>query len=906
MTPPASRAPWVRRVFRLPLTAARLRGELDAELGFHLQERVEELMAQGMDREDAEREVRRRFGDVEEYRRQAQAIDQRIVRRRGRLEVLDTVRRETRQAARALVRSPLFAAAAVLTLALGIGATTAIFVLLDRVVLRSLPYPNADRLVDVRSSVAGKTGAGHWEVSVAGYFEYRRHAHSFDALGAYYLGQPTLTGGDREAVRVPGAAVTASLVNVLGLRPALGRLITIDDDRPGAPGVVVLGHALWEGRYGGDPSIVGQTIGIEGSPTVVVGVMAADEQLPQQRVDLWLPLQMDSLAPAINDHSTHVIGRLKPGVTAAEAQRDLESLTARFPELFPSAYSTAFMQQYHFTADVIPTRDEVLGNIGRVLWVLLASVGLVLLIACANVTNLYLVRLQVHRREVAVRRALGASCGQLAWHFLCESVLLALLAGAAGLALAWAGVHLLLAVAPSDIPRLAEVRLDAASVLFAVLLSLAIGTTFGIVASARRREIDLGSLREGARSATASRGQLTTRDVLMVGQVALAVLLLAAAALLLQSFRHLRNVRPGFDTRRALTFAVALPYQGYQDYPGVETFYRRLAERLSGLPGVTSVGMTQSLPLDESSSAACGLVFLRDRPLAKGETAPCIPKILVSPSYFAAMRIPVKGHVPTWAEVEQQAAGVVLSDALAQRFWPGENAVGKQISNGNGPGYFRVVGVAGDVRGDGLDQPPTQAVYYPLIPAAGTSLWSPPRQMSVVVRTRSDHPEALTSAVRRAVAELDRNIPTANVRPLSAVVARSMARVSFATLLLGIAAAMALLLSAIGVYGVIAYVVSQRRGEIGVRIALGARPRQVSGRMVVQALRLGAAGTVLGVAAALATTRVLRSLLVGVAPTDANVLIAVAIVVLAVVALASYWPARRAANVSPVEALRAE
>ena len=894
----------IRRLFHLPNTSARAQRDLEAEFAFHFHERTEELMAQGRTREEAEREVRERFGDANEYRRQARAIDERMLKQQRRVDVADALGRALGHAARALARSPIFSIVAVLTLALGIGATTAIFTVLDRVVLRPLPYPSANRLVKIRSSVSGATVSGFWGVSVAGYYEYRRHNHTFEDIGAFQSWMPTLTD-EGSAERVRGALVTASLVRVLGLRAAIGRAVTAVDDHPGVPSVVVLGNALWKRRYGSDPSIVGKPIDVEGTRMTVIGVMANGMELPDERVDLWLPLPIDSLAPPVNDHSLSVVGRLKTGVTIDDAQRDLESLTRRFPELFPGSYSPGFMRNYHFTADVVSARDVILGTIGRVLWILLASVGLVLLIACANVANLYMVRLELRQREVAIRRALGASRLYVTLHYLSESLLIAVAAGTIGLGLAWTGIHVLLSIAPSSIPRLAEVHLDVATVLFAAALSLCIGLAFGLLPSLRKESVDLGA-REGARGTTASRGQLATRDVLLVGQVALALVLLADAALLVQSFRNLRNARPGFDPSNVATFTISLPRSTYQNYQGVETFYRRLNERLAGMPGVSAVGITESLPLDQFSGAACGLIFSEDKPLGRGESAPCVPKPLVGPTYFAAMHIPVRGRTPTWTETEQGNAGVVISETLARLLWPGEDALGKTISNSNQPPFYRIVGVAADVRDQGLDQPPQAIIYYPLIPATGTHLWSPPANVRVVVRVRSDNPLALTDGIRRAVAELDPHVPIANLESMDVIVARSMARTSFATLLLGISAAMALLLSAIGVFGAIAFVVSQRRREIGVRIALGARPAGVSGRIVVQALRLGVIGAALGLVAALGTTRVLHSLLVGISPNDPRILTTATTIVLGVVAVASFLPARRASRVSPVEALRAE
>jgi len=591
-------------------------------------------------------------------------------------------------------------------------------------------------------------------------------------------------------------------------------------------------------------------------------------------------------------------------VTPADAQRDLAALTQRFPELFPNAYSPGFIRDYHFSADVISARDEVLGNIGRVLWVLLASVGLVLLIACANVANLYLVRLEVREREVAIRRALGASRLYVTLHYLGESMLVAAGAGGMGLALAWGGIKLLLAMAPSNIPRLAEIGLDGATLAFGIVLSLCIGLAFGLIPSVREGTVDLG--REGSRGTTASRGRLATRDALLVGQVAFALVLLAAAGLLVESFRNLRNVRPGFDAAGVITFTTSLPRARYRDYAAVESFYRRLNERLALIPGAASVGITQSLPLDPQSGAACALFVAPDKPLAPGEQAPCIAKPHVAPTYFEAMRIPIRGRVPTWSETEQGAAGVVVSETLARRFWPGEDALGKSISNWSKPPFLRVVGIAADVRDVGLDQPPQAIIYLPLVPPTGAHFWSAPNDMRVVVRTRAENPAALADAIRRGVVELDPTIPIANLESMSAIVARSMARVSFATLLLGISAAMALVLSAIGVFGAIAFVVSQRRREIGVRIALGARPSSVSARIVGQALRVGAVGAIFGIVAALVTTRVLRSLLVGISASDPLLLAVVTAIVLGVVAVASFLPARRVARVSPVEALRAE
>ncbi|MFN2564478.1 MAG: ABC transporter permease, partial [Gemmatimonadaceae bacterium] len=441
---PGASWPGLRRVFRLPANQRRVHDEVSDELWFHIQERVEELMDKGLSRDQAEAEVRRRFGDVTRVANELEQLDERTVRERGRAERLSALGREVRHATRTLLRTPAFSVIALVTLALGIGATTAIFTVLDAVVLRPLPYPESDRLVSVTHPVsgAGVEGGGKWGPSVAGYFYFRRENRTLSDLGVYQTGRVHVAG-DREAERVRAAYVTSSLLTTLGARPAVGRLITPDDDRPGVAPVVVLGYEFWARRYGSDPRVVGRMIDVEGRPMQVVGVAARGFNLPRPGtfasaadltgfgVDLWFPLQLNPNARAINEHTYTGVGRLKPGVTAEAAERDLARLTARLPELFPSAYSPAFMREYNFGMSVIPLRDEVLGNnVARVLWILFGAVGLVLLIACANVANLFLVRMEARRHEAAIRAALGASRGHLATHYLAESVLLALVAGA--------------------------------------------------------------------------------------------------------------------------------------------------------------------------------------------------------------------------------------------------------------------------------------------------------------------------------------------------------------------------------------------------------------------------------------------------------------------------------------------
>jgi predicted permease len=603
----------------------------------------------------------------------------------------------------------------------------------------------------------------------------------------------------------------------------------------------------------------------------------------------------------MNAHFLTAIGRLKGGVTLDAAARDLASLTARFPDELPTAYSPAFMSGYHFAVEVTQLRDAVVGAVAKLLWMLLGAVGIVLFIACANVANLFLVRWEARRRESAIRAALGASRMHLAWHFLTESILLALVAGAVGLALAYGSIHLLLALAPSGIPRLTELRLDWSSIAFTSVISLGAGILFGAIPLARAG-VDVATLRENSRGMTPSRGRHAVRGALVVAQVALAVVLLAAAGLMLRSFSRLRHVQPGFNANGVVALDLSLPSARYQDFRSVSMFYRDLQERIASLPGVEGVAATNALPL--SGRGNCSVMFAQGQAAPEQGGAPCIQYAYVTPGYFAAMGIHVRGTTNEWSAVLGENAGVVVSRTAAERFWPGENAIGKGIK-GNGESFYRVIGVADDVHTDDLRQPPVALVYFPTVAAKGTELWIPPRSATLVLHSRTADPAALTPMIRHAVAELDPGVSIGDVRTMSEVVAASMARVSFTMLLLGVAGVMALVLSAVGLYGVISYIVSERRGEIGVRMALGARAGEVGGMIMFQSVRLAAIGVVIGLIGAVAATRILRSLLFEVSPTDPLTLLAVGVFLVILAALASYAPARRAAHVDPIEVLRA-
>jgi putative ABC transport system permease protein len=893
----------LRRAFRLP---ARREAALDAELRFHLEERVDELVAGGMSRESAEREVRRRFGNIDALRQEVRAIDVDIDRAERRAALWDTMRRETRQAVRGLLRSRAFAPVVVGTLALGLGATIAIFTVLDAVVLRPLPYPDAERLVFVSHRAPGLGSDRPWGVSVAGYFEYLDQVRELEDAGVYNLSRFNLDRRDGGAAeRVQGATITASVFSTLGLRAAQGRLFTADEDRRNGPRVVVVSHELWQRSFGSDPALLGRTIDVHGVPTEVVGIMAPGGGLPDQPVDLWIPYGLDRTAPAVNSHYLSMVARVRPGAGVEAARAGFLRVMRTFPDRFPGAYSPAFMTEARFAVVVESLRDRVVGDMARALWVLFAGVGLVLLIAVANAANLFLVRLETRRREQAVRTALGAERAHLAWHAFAESGVVAMAAWGLAMALAWAGLRVLLAAAPAQLPRLAEVALDWRGALLGAVLAAATAAVFGVMPVLRPVR-DLTALREQTRGLTPGRRRHAVRGAFVVAQVALALVLLASAGLMVRSVRELRAVHPGLDAADVLTFDVALPMRRYETNDAAHAFHRELATRIGALPGVVAVGATGALPF--AGNNGCSAIYVEDRPLAPGEEPPCLLTTIAAPGYFRAMGIPLSGEELSWEASASRPAAIVISKALAERYWPGADPIGKGLRmNGRaqaGGAYYRVIGVTGDVRADGLDKPAVEGAYFPILPIEGAPIWMRPQNMTIVVRTRGVATTSLLPAIRREVAAIDAGVPIASVRTMEEVIARSTARSTFTMLLLSLAAGMALMLSAVGIYGVISYLVGERRGEIGIRMALGARAGQVSGQIVWESVRLALVGVAVGVVGALAATRLLGALLYGVSPGDPLTLGTVAAFLLALVAVASWGPARRAARVQPVEALR--
>ena len=871
--------------------------DVSDELAHHLAMRTAENVAKGMSPEAARAEALARLGDVDAYGREVEAIDAVAARGRRRIEVRNALAREVRLAARGLRRSPGFSVVVLATLALGIGAATAIFTLLDAIVLRPLPYPDESRLVWIEST----TSTTPWAVSEAGYFYYRAHNHTLDALGAFVQAEAGVVTRDGAQV-LPAVYATASTFGVLGLRTVVGRPIEPADDQPGKGSVVVLSHRYWMREFHGDSSIVGRTIRLDDGVRTVVGVLAPGEEPPFRSADVWLTLNLDPAAPPVNSHYLSVVARLEPGVAAAAAQRDLARLTDRFPQDLPGAYSPGFMRRYHFTAGVTSLRAEVVGDAARGIWIVLAAAALLLVVACANVANLFLVRLEARRREVTIRVAIGADARHLAWHYLTESLLLCLVAAGLGLVLTDTVIHVLLVLAPTTLPRLDEVRLGWRSAVCALALAVAAGLVFGSLPLLRRR-LDVETLRDGSRGLTASPVRRAARAALVVLQTALALVLLAGSGLMVRSLVRLRDVSPGFDPHGVIAIDAAASSAHDKTYDQAAAFWHAFIDRVRALPDVEAAGAISSLPV--GGGETCATLNIEAHPLAPGQEPPCVARPIVTPGYFETMRIPLRGRAPTWDDVQGHSAGVVVSGPLAAHMWPDEEAMGQGLGAGSRPPFYHVVGITGDVRTAGLDHPATEVVYYPLTPIAGSGLWGPAGALSLVVRARHGSPAALVPEIRRVLRDLDPEAPVANVRTMDDVVAHSMARTAFMMLLLGVAAGMALLVSAVGMYGVLSYVVGQRRGEMGIRLALGANGRQVTRLVVWESARLAVAGVLIGLAGAVATTRVMRSLLFDVSPTDPFTLGAVTVLLLGVAAAAAWMPARRAARTDPVEALRA-
>jgi putative ABC transport system permease protein len=806
---------------------------------------------------------------------------------------------------RSLLKRPAFAAVAILTLALGIGANTAIFSVVNAVVLRPLPYADPDHLVMVWETIAGNNKRS---VGPGNYLDWRDQNRSFEDLAATFYGNFNLTG-EGEPERVNGATITSSLMSLLGVTPQLGRTFVADDDQHQDRGLVMISDNLWKRRFAADPNVVGRDLLIDSTPHTVVGVMAKGFQFPAQS-DLWVlgrdrnavSLSLISQFPR-NDwsherdaHFINVIGRLKPGVSLAQAQADIAGITRRLEEQFPETNAG-------LGSNVVPLHTQLVGDISSVLFILLGAVAFVLLIACTNVANLLLARGSQRQREIAVRIAVGASRWRLVRQLLTESLLLSLAGGVAGLVLSVWVVDLFIRLSPGDIPRLSEASVDARLLGFTFAISVLTGIAFGLLPALQATRTDLNSsLKEGGTKTSDGPQRRKARGLLVVAEIALAQVLLVGAGLLIMSYVRLTQINPGFNPSGVLAAKIAPSSKKYPDAGSRVRFYTAVLERLRSLPGVKAVGMVMNLPLSGSSMNRGFSV--QGRPEPKPDENVTMDYQVVSPDYFTALEVPVpRGRGFTEADNEHSERVIVINETMARRYWPNEDALGKRMAIGESredTSWRTIVGIVGDVRHASLSE---AAVPFAFIPyRQDLEAW--PR-MSFVIKS-DVQPDQLAGAVRRELVAIDPAQPVYGVEPLESLLSTSVASRRFVMTLIGALAILALGLAMIGVYGVISFSVSERTREIGIRMALGARRRDVLVLVLGQGMGLALAGIVIGLLAALALTRLLASLVFQVSLTDPSTLVSVAVLVGAVALLACYLPARRATKVDPLVALRYE
>ena len=801
---------------------------------------------------------------------------------------MTTLMQDLRYGFRMLWKNPGFAVAAVIALALGIGANAAIFSVVNTVLLRSLPYEDPDRLMVLRETKLPQFP--EFSVSPGNFLDWQKQSDSFEKLTAVQGSAFNLVAGDAEPERLRGARLSAGLFEMLGAGAVQGRTFTDEEDQPGHESVVVLSSNLWKRRFASDPNIIGQSITLSATSYTVIGIMPPSFQFPDRDTDLWTPIAFTvRQAQQHGSHYVSVIGRLKPGVSLAEARTEMSAIAARIAEQYPGSNAG-------WSVNIIPMQDYDVRDVKPALLVLLAAVGLVLLIACANVANLLLARATARQKEIAIRTALGASRWRVVRQLLTESVLLAVVGGGAGLLLAAWGVKSLLALAPEDLPRVKDVALDGRVLGFTLLVTLITGIIFGLAPALQASRPNLNeTLKEGGRGTTG--GHHRVRSSLVITEVALALVLLVGAGLLIRSFIRLQQVHPGFNANNAMAVNISLPGRKYPNSDNHLAFFTQLIEKVAALPGVVAVGVSQSLPIQ--SDYLLGFNIQGRPPAPPGEDK-STNYYAVTPDYFKAMGIPLlRGRLFTEQDNGTAPPVVVINETMAKTYFLDEDPIGKRINVTQGPEKFReIVGIVGDVKQYGPAQPTPLQTYEPFLqmPFSGVSL---------VVRSEGN-PTALTGAIRSQVLSIDREQPLSRIRTLNQIVSGSVAQQQFSMLLLGVFAAAALVLATVGLYGVMSYAVTQRTHEIGIRMALGANAGNVLRLVVGQGMLLALIGVGTGLAGAFALTRLMSGLVFGISTTDPLTFVGIPVLLAGVALGACLVPARRAIKVDPMVALRYE
>jgi predicted permease len=817
---------------------------------------------------------------------------------------------QLKQVLRRLGRAPMFTVITLVTLAAGVGGNTIVFTVLEGVLLKPLPYPKPQELVGVWQTAPG-VNIKDLQAAPSTYFIYREQGQAFQDIGLY-TGDSVSVTGVAEPEQVRALMVTDGTLPLLGIPPILGRWFSHEDDLPGTPETVMLTYGYWRQRFGGADSVIGRILVVDGKPRQIIGVLPQRFHfLDQQDPALITLFKFDRNKTFLGNFSYLALARLKPGVTLEQASADVARMIPIVLRSFPAppGFSLKLFEEAHIAPSLRPLKQDVVGDVGGTLWVLMGSIGLVLLIACANVANLLLVRIEGRRQELAVRGALGASRDRIAGELLLESVIIGLLGSAAGLGLAYGALRILVAMAPAGLPRIHEIGIDTTVLLFTLGVALLSSVLFGSIPIFKYAGVHLSTgIRQGGRALSESREQHRARSVLVVVQVALALVLLICSGLMIRTFRALTKVNPGFTAPAEVqSFRIAVPQADVKDDEKVVRMEEEMTHRIEAIPGVSSVSISTSIPMDGNESM--DPVFAQDRTYTEGQLPPLRRFKFVTPGFFGTVGVPLMaGHDLTWNDIYKRIPVALVSENLAREYWGGAtNALGKRIRVSSKDDWREIIGVVGDVHDDGVSKEAPTTVYWPIMmdrfESDGTMLR---RGVAFAIRSPRAGSEGLMREVRESVWAVDPNLPLSDVHAAEFFYGRSMARTSFTLVMLAVAGSMALLLGVVGIYGVIAYSVSQRTREIGIRMALGAQQQVLTGMFVRHGLTLTSIGVACGLATAIVLMRLMSSLLFKVSPMDPLTYGTVSIGLMATAFLASYLPSRRAAAVDPVEALRAE
>jgi predicted permease len=895
---------WLRQLF----SRRRIYRDLSEEIQSHLDEKVEELVAEGMAAEEASFSARREFGNV--------GLIEEDCREVWVWPTVEDVLVDIRYGLRALRRSPVFTAVALLTIAIGIAANAAVFSVVNSVLLKPLNYPKSEELVALHQVAPGAEGLADFEngllLSPSMYFTYADHNQTFQSLGVWITGAANVTGlAEPEQVRT--VAVSDGVLQTFSVPPAVGRWFSQIDQEANGPGRVMLSYGYWQRRFGGDRTVIGRNILVDSQSREIVGVMPQEFRFVDSDFDLAVPLALNRGKVILAGFGFQGIARLKPGATIAQANADL----ARMLPIWMDSWSNGpgsnphIYETWRITPMIRPLKQQVIGNAGELLWVVMGTIGVVMLIACANVTNLLLVRFAARQQELAVRTALGAGRARIVRGLLVESVMLGIMGGFVGVGLAYAGVSFLVAIGPSNLPRLNEVSIDARALAFTFVLSGLSGLLFGLIPALKYSGARTGSaLVSGGRTVSVSRERHRARNLLVIGQVAMALVLLMSAGLMIRTFGALRKVDPGFgDPQHLQAVRISIPELLIAEPERVTRTQNAILDKMAAIPGVKSVGFVSEMPM-EGFDSGWDEIFAEDKVYADNTIPPLRLYKHISPSLLqtAGTKL-VAGREMTWSEVYGLRPVVMVSENLAREMWGTPSAaIGKRMREFPKMPWHEVVGVIQDVREKGVQDTAPEIVYWPPLMenAFGPGPAQAIRTVTFVIRSDRAGTESFLTEVRAAVQSVNSDLPLASVRTMQEVYDKSVARTSFTLVMLGIAGAMALVLGIIGIYGVMSYTVSQRKREIGIRLALGAQGGDVLRMVLKQGTKLAMVGVVIGIGAAFALTRLMTNLLFGVTAHDPMTFVAVAILLILVVLLACYIPARRATLIDPSVALRYE